>query len=58
VNQGIEILTGMEAGEQDEDGNYPEGTFNDRVTQKLVEYAEKRKEFGKSGEEGEEDMSE
>jgi lon-related putative ATP-dependent protease len=45
VDQGIEMLTGVSAGEPDEQGNYPEGTINGRVYQRLKELAEKRKEL-------------
>jgi len=52
VDQGIEILTGVPAGERDEKGAYPEGTINYLVEQRLQELAEKRAKFGK--EDGEE----
>lgn len=39
IDQGIEILTGREAGELQDDGTFPEGTVNDRVNQMLTEYA-------------------
>ena len=45
VDQGIELLTGMPAGEADEEGNYPPGTINGKVQQRLEELAEKRKEL-------------
>jgi hypothetical protein len=45
INQGIEILTGMPAGERDEEGNYPEGSVNAIVEQRLVEMAKKRQAF-------------
>ncbi|MFO7917761.1 MAG: AAA family ATPase [Anaerolineae bacterium] len=51
VDEGIEILTGVPAGEPDEEGNYPEGTVNYRVQQRLVELAEKRSKFGEEEEE-------
>jgi len=54
VEEGIEILTGMEAGELQEDGTYPEGTLYRKVDDKLREMAEMEKEFGKSKEEDEE----
>jgi hypothetical protein len=38
VEEGIEILTGMPAGERGEDGNYPEGTINFLVEKKLKDY--------------------
>lgn len=46
VDQGIELLTGMPAGEPDEDGNYPPDTINGKVQarlEKLAEQAEKRR---------------
>jgi predicted ATP-dependent protease len=51
VDQGIEVLTGVEAGERDEEGNYPEGTVNYRVAKRLAELAEKRQSFSKPEEE-------
>jgi predicted ATP-dependent protease len=51
IEEGIEILTGMEAGELQEDGTYPEGTLFRKVDDKLREMAELEKEFGKSKEE-------
>lgn len=37
IDEGIEILTGVEAGELDEKGEYPEGTINYLVQKKLDE---------------------
>jgi lon-related putative ATP-dependent protease len=51
IDQGISLLTGMSAGELDEEGNYPEGTINHQVRRRLAEMAEKRQQFGKKGEE-------
>ena len=51
VDQGIEILTGVPAGERDDQGNYPEGTINYKVEQRLAELAERRARFAKSAEE-------
>ena len=48
VDQGIEILTGLPAGELDEVGAYPEGSVNHLVKARLAELAEKRQEFGAS----------
>lgn len=45
IDQGIELLTGMPAGEPDEEGSYPEGTINGKVQarlKRLAELAEKR----------------
>ena len=53
VDEGIEILTGIPAGERGPDGEYPEGKINYKVEQRLGELAEKRSEFGKGAEEEE-----
>jgi len=42
IDQGIEILTGIPAGERDALGFFPEGSINQRVESRLVELAEKR----------------
>ncbi len=44
VEEGLEILTGMPAGEPREDGTYPEGTFNHLVVKRLAEISEAVKE--------------
>jgi lon-related putative ATP-dependent protease len=51
IDQGIEILTGVEAGERLEDGRFKEGTVNDLVDKKLRELGTKIKEFEGGGEE-------
>jgi lon-related putative ATP-dependent protease len=54
VDQGIEILTGLPAGERDAEGDYPEGSVNALVEKRLAEIADKRARFEaqfKSGEE-------
>jgi ATP-dependent Lon protease len=53
IDEGIEILTGIPAGEVQADGAYPKGTINYLVDQKLKELAEGIKKFGE-GEEKEE----
>jgi lon-related putative ATP-dependent protease len=40
VDEGIEILTGVPAGERLPDGTYPSGTINDRIYKKLHRFAE------------------
>ncbi|MCP5096449.1 MAG: AAA family ATPase [Chloroflexi bacterium] len=45
VDQGIELLTGMEAGELDEDGEYPSGSVNGRIISRLDKLAEKMRNF-------------
>jgi predicted ATP-dependent protease len=50
IDEGIEILTGMPAGEIKADGTYPKGTINDLVNEKLKSLAEGLKEFGEEEE--------
>lgn len=53
VDQGIELLTGVPAGERDSGGAYPPDTVNGRVDRKLRELAERLQSFGqKSKEDG------
>jgi predicted ATP-dependent protease len=40
VDQGIEILTGITAGERDKNGKYPEGTINYLIQKRLNELSE------------------
>lgn len=47
VDEGLEILTGMEAGQRDPSGGFPEGTLNYLVEKRLSELARGLKEFGK-----------
>lgn len=46
INEGIEILTGVKAGERDAEGRFPAGTINRLVEDKLQTFAEKAREFG------------
>lgn len=43
VEEGLEIFTDLEIGEKDEDGNYPDGSVNYLVTEKLRAMSQKRK---------------
>ncbi len=52
VEEGIEILTGMKAGELQPDGTYPEGTLFRKIDDRLKEFAHILSEFGKEEEEG------
>ena len=45
IDQGMQVLTGMEAGELQEDGTYPEGTINYMVDKRLRELADKLREY-------------
>ncbi|OGP14374.1 MAG: ATP-dependent protease [Deltaproteobacteria bacterium GWA2_54_12] len=47
VDEGLEILTGMEVGLRDSSGSFPEGTLNYLVENRLSELARGLKEFGK-----------
>jgi len=51
IDEGITVLTGVEAGERQEDSTYPEGTVNHAVQNRLRELATKLKDFGKKEEE-------
>ena len=46
VDQAIELLTGVPAGTSDEQGQYPEGTINQRVAARLWELFELRRKLG------------
>jgi hypothetical protein len=45
IDQGIELLTGVEAGERDEQGAFPDDTINGRVEARLREFADRRRQF-------------
>ena len=45
IDEGIEVLTGVKAGEKQKDGTFEEGTVNDRVDKRLKQMAEKLKEY-------------
>jgi lon-related putative ATP-dependent protease len=45
VDEAIELLTGMSAGEADDQGLFPDGTFNQRVQARLIELATIRHSF-------------
>ncbi len=58
VDEGIEIITGMQVGELKDDGTYPEGTINYLVVKRLTEISEaleKKKEKEEEKEEKEKD---
>jgi predicted ATP-dependent protease len=46
IDQGLEILTGLPAGERDESGNFSEGSLNQRVEARLATMAEQLQSFG------------
>ena len=46
IDQGIEVLTGVEAGHKGEDGGYPDGTIHHLVERRLEDMGPKAREFG------------
>lgn len=50
VDQAIELLTGMPAGEADAEGDFPDGTFNRRVVDRLERLARIHREKGEAEE--------
>jgi len=48
VDQAVEILTGLPAGQRGEDGAFPEGSVNRRADDRLAEFAKKARAFGKA----------
>jgi predicted ATP-dependent protease len=53
VDEGIEVLTGVAAGDRQPDGSYPEGTVNRLVNQRLSELAEGLRSFYRESGSGE-----
>lgn len=49
VDEGIEILTGVPAGERQEDGTWPEGTVNGLVDGRLLSFAMIAGRYGEGG---------
>jgi len=46
IDQALSLLTGLPAGERDAQGEFPEGSLNRRICERLVELAEYRRSFG------------
>ena len=49
VDDGIELLTGIPAGERDSSGCFPEGSINRRVEDTLGDFSEKLRAFAAKG---------
>jgi lon-related putative ATP-dependent protease len=49
INRCLGLLTGGEAGERGADGEFPEGSINQRVRARLLEFAETRRAFAAGG---------
>jgi len=45
IDEGIEVLTGLNADQLETDGTYPDGSVNDRVQKKLQAYTDRQKKF-------------
>jgi len=53
IDQGLQVLTGMDSGARGADGRFPEGTVNALVEARLIDLAEKRRAFARPpGEDG------
>jgi predicted ATP-dependent protease len=50
IDQGIELLTGLPAGERNKAGRYPKGSINHRVEARLIDLAKKRMGLAKEQE--------
>jgi len=50
IDEGIELLTGVAAGERQADGRFPEGSVNRRVEDRLIALAEQRRRYGLNSE--------
>jgi lon-related putative ATP-dependent protease len=59
VDQAVDLLTGVPAGARDAEGDWPEGSINQRVEARLIELAERQRDFadesGKDAENNDED---
>jgi lon-related putative ATP-dependent protease len=50
IDDGLEILTGIPAGQRQADGSWPEGTMNFMVNERLLQMVETLRSFGKNEE--------
>lgn len=51
VDEALELMTGLPAGDRDELGNFPEGTVNHRAEARLALYAEQARAYGRTAHE-------
>ena len=58
IDQGMGILTGLDTGERQEDGTYPEGTVNYHVARRLQEMSDKMQKYGRGPEDKEDEKKE
>ena len=57
IDEGIEILTGIKAGERGSDGQYEPGTINHLVEEKMRQFAERARAFGRRGDDAGDDRA-
>lgn len=55
IDEGIETLTGVPAGELQDDGSYPQGTINYKVISRLDKMAERLREYNVPAQDGSSD---
>ena len=48
IDHCMEILTGLNAGQRDDEGYFPAGTINHKIVARLLDYAQKRHNFQES----------
>jgi len=51
IDEAIELLTGVTAGQRDADGEFPDASINARVESKLQAFSEARRSFAEHGKE-------
>ena len=52
IDEGIEVLTGIKAGQRLKDGSFEEGTVHQRVDRRLRTLAQTMREYGRTEEQG------
>ncbi len=57
VDRCLELLTGLPAGERDEKGEFPRGSVNQKIRERLLDLAAKRRAFSGTGPVREEDAN-
>ena len=50
IDEAVSILTGIDAGERDEEGLFPENSVNRKAEDRLIGYAHRRRDFEAEGE--------
>jgi lon-related putative ATP-dependent protease len=55
IDEALSIMTGVEAGQRNKDGDFPAGTVNAKVEEQLIRYAALRKRHAEGADEHEED---